>query len=78
MANRCLLHKSKLEDFSNWLVSEGWVLESPKGDYEVLRAKRGKDLLLLYKGKSSEHYSILDKDSKVVRKYIKQSKKLCD
>ena len=37
MAYRAMLHKTKLTQFRDWLVSEGHVLLPAKGDYEVLR-----------------------------------------
>jgi hypothetical protein len=33
---RDLLHKSQLAAFKEWLIADGWVIEEPKGDYEVL------------------------------------------
>ena len=41
MADRYRLHKSKLEDFKNWLINDGWTIENPKGTWEVLRARKG-------------------------------------
>ena len=73
MANRCLLHKNKLEVFKEWLVQDGWVIEAPKDYYEALRAKRGNELVLLFSGKSLEHYSVRNEHVKVVRRFIRSN-----
>lgn len=73
MANRQLLHKSKLSTFSTWLVWAGWTLEEPKGELEVLRARKDgrKAPLIIYDQLSSEHYSVQNRDVGVVRAFIK-------
>ena len=40
MADRSRLHITKLEDFKEWLIKDGWVIEKPKGTWEVLRARK--------------------------------------
>lgn len=36
------LHLNRLEDFAKWAEGQGYVREPVKGDYEVLRLRRGK------------------------------------
>ena len=58
MANRHTLHISKLEDFKEWLVKDGWEIEEPKGIYEVLRARkygRQNPLIVYTKADVKEH-----------------------
>lgn len=73
MAQRNLLHRTKLEDFKKYLVKNGWVMQDTKGTYEVLRAVNPevqKRPLIVYDGKSKEHYSIDDRDFAIVRAFL--------
>ena len=79
MANRNTLAVSKLEDFKDWLVSDGCEIADTKGYYEVLRAiKAGrKKPLIVYKRLSSDngnelvHLTVLDRDIGVVNAYLR-------
>lgn len=83
MANRHTLAVTKLDDFKEWLVSDGWQIQEPKGDYEVLRAtKEGRKhpLIAYYRfttngGKELVHYTVSDRDSGVVGAYIRDRRK---
>ena len=71
MANRHLLHTSKKADFEQWLVEDGWVLQNTKGFWEVIRAKKGHRILLVYrKDNAKEHLSVEDKDVDVVKAFL--------
>lgn len=73
MANRCILHKTHLEDFKRWLIDNDWSLEDTKGDYEVLRARKdGKQhpLIIFEKIDAKQHYSVMDRDVQVVKDYL--------
>lgn len=76
MANRALLHINKLKDFEKWLEKQGYmILPTSKNSYEVLRAKKDKDTVIIYqKGDSKEHLSIMDKDYPLIHKFITESK----
>jgi hypothetical protein len=75
MADRHTLHKSKLEDFKEWLINDGWVIENIKGFYEVLRAKKGKRTILIYsKLEAKEHYTIPDNCMGIFIAYLKSRK----
>jgi len=76
MAIRALLHMNKLKDFESWLEKQGYmILPTSKNPYEILRAKKDKDTVLIYKkGGSEEHLSIMDKDYPLIRKFIRESK----
>lgn len=72
MANRCLLHKKKLDKFREWLVKDGWEIHPCKDCFEVLRAKKdGKWLIVFGKIDAKQHYSIRDEDVKLVRRFLK-------
>lgn len=77
MASRELLHISKLNDFGKWLEEQGYmILPTSKNPYEVLRAKKDKDTVIIYcKAGSKEHLSIMDKDCSLIRRFINESKK---
>lgn len=78
MANRHTLHINKLEDFKEWLVKDGWEIEEPKGNYEVLRARKAgrKNPLIVYtKADAKEHLSLMDRDGGVVRAFLRDCKK---
>ena len=80
MANRHIIAVNKLDDFKAWLVTDGWQIQEPKGDYEVLRAtKNGRKhpLLVYYRhdtngGKQLVHYTVADRDMSVAIAYCKQ------
>ena len=76
MAIRALLHMNKLKDFESWLEKQGYmILPKSKNPYEVLRAKKSKDTVIIYrKGDSKEHLSIMDKDYDLIHKFIMESK----
>lgn len=76
MAVRELLHKTKLEAFGKWLESDGWALLPPKGEYEVLKAKKTgkKTLMVWHKADVKEHYVIEDKYRPLVRQFIKSER----
>lgn len=79
MANRHTLALTSLDDFKTFLLSRGFTINAPKGDYEVLRAsKEGrKHPVILYRrltnrnGSELVHLTVMDRDSYVVRDYIR-------
>lgn len=78
MADRHRLHISKLEDFKEWLIKDGWDLEEPKGTWEALRARKSgrKNPLIVYtKMDAKEHLSVMDRDSGVIGAFLRDSKK---
>ena len=78
MANRHMLHISKLEDFKKWLIKDGWEIEEPKGIWEVLRARksgRQNPLIIYRKADVKEHLSIMDRDSGVIGAFLRDCKK---
>ena len=78
MADRHRLHISKLDDFKEWLVKDGWDIEEPKGTWEVLRARKSgrKNPLIVYtKIDAKEHLSVMDRDSGVIGAFLRDSNK---
>lgn len=83
MADRCTLAVSKLEDFKEWLKTDGWEFQELKGYWEVLRAtKKGKKRPLIVwrrtdtnAGGPLVHYTLDDRDYGIIRAYLKDRKK---
>lgn len=76
MAIRTLLHMNKLKDFESWLEKQGYmILPTSKNPYEILRAKKDKDTVIIYqKSDSKEHLSIMDKDYDLIHEFMMESK----
>ena len=56
-----------------WLESQGWeLLPLSNNCYEVLRAKRNKRTLVIYKKMNAkEHLSYADKDWRLIKQFLK-------
>lgn len=81
MAERGTLHKNKLEDFKVWLECTGWTLELCKGYYEVIRARKGKRLVLIFDNNNTAHLSYAPTAHDVVMSFIrsrKESRAICN
>ena len=75
MAERCLLHQNKLEPLKLWLTSGGYELQATKSIYEVLRAKKGKEIVIIYKKDlAKEHLTVQQKDHRLIRQFIRETK----
>lgn len=78
MAQRCLLHRTKLKQFEEWLVEHEWKIEETKGFYEVLRARKSgrlKPLIIYMRLDTTEHYTVTDDGVQVVRNFIKETRR---
>ena len=75
MAERCLLHQSKLEKFREWISLKGYEVIPTKSIYEVLRAKKDKDTVIIYKKSyAKEHLTVQQKDYHLVREFIRETR----
>lgn len=76
MANRHTLHINKLNNLKNWLEKQGYILlPTSKNPYEVLKAKKDNDTVIIYcKADSKEHLSVMDKDYSLIRRFVNESK----
>jgi hypothetical protein len=71
-----------MEEFRTWLEREGLEIQEPKGIYEALRAVNKNDgkTLIIYRrdctqnGNSLVHYTVCDKDMRIIRKFLRSSK----
>ena len=77
MATRNILHISKLQEFEDFLETRGYmIVATSKNPYEVLRAQKDGDTVIVYKKKDAkEHLSTMDKDYHLVREFIKGQRK---
>lgn len=76
MATRNILSINKIHEFEDFLESKGYmILATSKNPYEVLRAKKANDTVIVYQKKEAkEHLSTMDKDYHLVREFIKSQK----
>ena len=75
MANRYTLAISKLDDFKEWLIKDGWEIKRPMGEYEVFRAeKKGRryPLMIFKRANAPMHLSVMERDMGVVRAYLRE------
>lgn len=78
MPNRNIFHLNHLEEFTNWLIMDGWEICETKGLYEMLVARKSgrKHPLILYrKDRAKEHLTVRDVDISVVRAFFKDRRK---
>lgn len=76
MANRCLLHISKLNEFALWMEKQGWLSIPTKGDFEILRlVKQGEKPVILYQRFGCDHASIPESLFPTVRRFILETRR---
>lgn len=77
MAERCLLHKNKLELLKSWLSAKGYEIQATKSIYEVLRANNDEDTVIIFKqDRAKEHLTVQQKDYKLIRQFIRETRTL--
>ena len=78
MANRNTLAMTKIDDFRDWLINDGWEIQDTKDYYEVLRATkpgRRHPLIIYKRNNAPKHLTALDRDMGVIRAYIRDARK---
>lgn len=77
MANRNMLHKSKLGEFEEWLISEGFAPVRNAAAHEALRWKaESGPMPIIFCGKSSEHFSCNEASVPFVNDFLRKTKGL--
>ena len=78
MASRSLLHKSKLDEFKNFLLSKAIATRPGKGSFQVMQIQHPKHgwQPLYEKLHSPEHYSVPDKLIPLVMEFVHPPKGL--
>lgn len=78
MKNRTTVKHGMLPDLIEYLKQSGWTIEEPKGEYEVLRARRPgypRPLLIHDRSSGGCGYSIDERDMKVYRGWQRSRRK---
>lgn len=74
MSNRNLLHKSKLEDFKNWLDLKGILHRAGKGSFQVLQVMTHKGWQVVFDKHTEEHFTVNEVLMPTVIKFVRESK----
>lgn len=81
MADRHTFHFNHLEPFKKWLDKNKWEFKPPS-HYEVLKATKNKDWIIIYKKlEAKEHYTLTERSIYFVNKWfneLKIRKQVCD
>lgn len=73
MANRSILHIKHVPEFRVWIETVGYTAISPSGPYELMRARKGDDVVIVFKRNTAkEHATVQSKDVGLVRKFLKE------
>lgn len=78
MKNRTTVRHGMLADLKQYLIQSGWKLEEPKGEYEVLRARKPgypRPLLIHDRTSGGCGYSIDERDKKVYQGWKRSRRK---
>lgn len=79
MANRNTMHLKHFEAFTAYLTAQGYEKKPTTNDYEVLRMRKGKNTIILYRRNNMEqHYSVRDKDMWLVYNFLGTMKRSDD
>lgn len=75
--SRCLLHKTKLEAFKNWLDASGIEHRPPRGDFQVLQIKtKNRQWQCVFdRIEAPEHYTVAWPLEPIVRRFIRASRR---
>lgn len=77
MANRSLLHRNRLEEFTTWLKRHDYELLEPKGEYEVLRWRGEPSMpmpIVFTKLSNHEHLSCNNGAVPYVRRFLEETR----
>ena len=74
--SRCLLRKSRLDGFKEWLTSEGIEHRAGRGDYQVLQVKTESGWQCIYDRLDAKvHFTTPDQLEGVIRRFIASGRK---
>lgn len=68
--HRCVLHKTKLEEFKAWLDQERIKHRPGKGEYQVLQVQTCKGWQVVYDKMTKEHLTVNQSLLPLVRRFI--------
>jgi len=77
MRNRSQLHRTKIDEFREWLTAKGYELLEPKGDYEVMRwrGNDGKPMPIVFDRLQGDHFTVNETASGYVKTWLKERRK---
>ena len=71
MANKNLLRKSQLEDFKVWLTAKEWKITPCVTSYEVARAYKDGQWIILFGSRGADFLTVRDHDYKTVKEFLR-------
>ena len=71
--SRCLLHKTKLDEFKAWLTAQGIAHRPGRGEFQVLQVAlpRNQWGVVYDRIEAPEHYTVTGPLEGTVRRYIR-------
>jgi hypothetical protein len=73
MARKNILHRNKIEEFTGWLIANGYDPVDNAVNFEVVRWKvSGSPMPIIFNGKSKEHLSCNEAAVPFVKMFINQ------
>lgn len=69
---RCLLHKSKLEDFKSFLIKEQFQYRSGKGQFQVLQVEVRGAWIPIYDRLGGDHFTTQKELIPLIRTYLRE------
>jgi len=74
MANRELLHRSKLLEFRDWLRSQGVQMLEPHGEYEVDRwmGRPNRPMPIIFDRRGGDHLTLNAEAERWVRRWLRE------
>lgn len=74
--SRCLLHKTRLEPFKQWMTAAGIEHRPGRGDFQVLqvKTKNGQWQCVFDRIEAPEHYTVAWPLESIVRRFIRANK----
>lgn len=67
---RHLFHPSHIPAFVAWAGARGYVRETPRGEYEVLRLRRDREVLSYYQRNRTQHITIHDDGARLFLRWL--------
>lgn len=72
--SRATLHPNHLPDFRKWLETEGWSEKPTKGFWEVLRARKGKEIAIWHRRSRGDHLTAHGVGLRLVEAFLRSRK----
>jgi hypothetical protein len=71
MANRCVLHKNKLDEFRAWCAENSIEVRDGKGEYQLMQVRVDNQWLVIYSRLyMPEHVTVPNGLTRLVRQFV--------